>query len=280
MNRSPFTMDGIAVGGVNVAMMARAGMKAAIPVLFLHGIGSRASSFAPLFAAYPEGPQLLAWDAPGYGKSTPFDSEWPLADDFARRLAGVLEERDMPATLDLVGHSLGCLMAAAFTRANPQRVRKLVLMSPALGYGVARGGRMPDGVAARLRDLETLGAARMAAERAGRLVHEPENNPGAVAAVREAMASVSLPGYAQAVRMLASGDLLADLKFIKVPTLVLTGENDLVTPAEGAGRVRDTLTEQGCLVSYRCIPAAGHAVYLEQTAQVAEVLSAFLGRAP
>lgn len=284
MTNGPLKSDTIKVGDNFVATLERVADPAARSVVFLHGIGSRASSFASLLGTMTQSQSVLAWDAPGYGNSTAFLEDWPVALDYATRLRDLLDARAMQRPVDLVGHSLGCLMAAAFARAYPDRVRKLVLMAPALGYRVPPDGNMPDAVAARIIDMETHGPARMADLRAERLVDEPAGKPAIVAAVRRAMASVTMPGYAQAVRMLASGDLLADLDDIAVPVLVLTGANDRVTPPAGAERARDVLAarpfRRGAADRYIAIAAAGHAVYLEAQIEVVAALQSFLETSP
>ena len=102
---------------------------AANAIVFLHGIGSRAASFAPLFERWQQGLMLLAWNAPGYAGSQPLPEDWPSALDYAERLNSLLEQQNL-VSIDLVGHSLGCLIAGAFARRYPAKVRKLALLSP------------------------------------------------------------------------------------------------------------------------------------------------------
>ena len=248
---------------------------AARTIVFLHGIGSHGASFASLFEIWPAGPRLIAWDAPGYGGSKPLADAWPAAADYAAKLDAMLDPGDYPA-VDLVGHSLGCLVAGAFARAYPQRVRRLALLSPALGYRIAAGGMLPPAVASRITDLATLGAARFAETRAPRLVHRPESKPEIVTMVRDAMQQIRPEGYAQAVHMLASGDLIADVAKIAAPILILNGADDSVTPPAGAEKlvaVCQKRTERSA--SLEIIPECGHAIYQEAPALVASRLNRF-----
>ena len=123
-----------------VTALVRSGSPSRSLTVFLHGIGSNAASFRPLLAALPDVMPSLAWDAPGSGGSTPLSELWPLATDYAETLMAFLDARGRDGAVNIVGHSLGCLMAAAFARRHPGRVKRMVLMAPALGYGVARGG--------------------------------------------------------------------------------------------------------------------------------------------
>lgn len=233
-------------------------------VVFLHGIGSNAASFAPFFDVVPTTWHLVAWNAPGYGGSVALADDWPLAEDYALALAGLLDDLGH-ASVHLLGHSLGTLMAAAFARRFPDRVHSLTLAAAATGYGVACGGALPAKAAARLADLSDLGPQAFAKARAANLVHDPEAHPDLVARLESAMGQVNAHGYGQAVRMLASGDLAGDLADVALRPGFVIGAQDRVTPMaqtlaaadawEATHGARPTLVE---------IDQAGHAVYLQQ----------------
>jgi pimeloyl-ACP methyl ester carboxylesterase len=240
------------------------------PVLVaLHGIGSEARSFDPLAAHLP-GWRVIAWEAPGYGPSAPLSSDWPLAMDYAEALDRMTAMMGL-GRFHLVGHSLGTLIGAAFARRCPGRVLTLTLASCAQGGGVAPEGILPAGPAARIADLERDGPEVFAATRAARLVHAPDAYPDLVASVAAGMAKVRLPGYAQAVRMLASGDLAADCATLAVPTAVAVGEGDIVTPPEQSRRAHAAIPD-AVRGAYSVIADAGHALHLQAPAALAAVI--------
>jgi pimeloyl-ACP methyl ester carboxylesterase len=173
----------------------------------------------------------------------------------------------------LLGHSLGALMAASFSAARRDRVDHLVLASPALGHGIPRGNVLSASAQARIDDLEIEGPEEFAARRAARLVFEPEQNAAHVEAVRRAMSQVRLPGYAQAARMLSAGRLLDDLAQITVPTDVIVGAADAITPPDGARRAHETLRTpwRGRFIE---LPRSGHAIAQENPAALARLLVA------
>jgi pimeloyl-ACP methyl ester carboxylesterase len=230
-------------------------------LFLLHGIGSNADSFAGLLPLLPADRRVIAWNAPGYGASAPLDPDWPLATDYADALAAFLDRLGLDS-VTLVGHSLGTLMGAAFAAARPTRVERLILASPALGHGVAPGAALSPAAQARIDDLACLGPAAFAAARAPRLVYRPEENARLVTAVEASMSKVSSPGYDQASRMLAAGRLLDDARRLSVPTDVIVGEEDIVTPPEGARALHAAIPApvRGRLVE---VPAAGHALYTQ-----------------
>lgn len=243
------------------------------PALVLsHGIGSNADSFAGLLPRLPADWRIVAWNMPGYGASAPLGQDWPVAADYARALAGLLDRLGLDRVL-LAGHSLGTLVGAALAAERPDRVARLLLAAPALGYGTAPGAALDAPVQARIDDLAHLGSAGFARARAARLVFEPEANLGLVAAVEAGMSQIRSPGYNQATRMLASGRLIEDAARLAVPTDVIVGAEDVVTPPANARRlhavlpaaVRGTLTE---------VPAVGHALYHQAPAAFAAALAA------
>ncbi|NNE80278.1 MAG: alpha/beta hydrolase [Silicimonas sp.] len=245
-------------------------------VVFLHGIGSNAVSFQPLFESLPENLNLVAWNAPGYLGSEPLEEPWPLAEDYAYALARMLDGLDL-SSVHLVGHSLGTLIAASFARLFPDRVRGLVLASAACGHGVPRGGEMPQKVRARIDDLHRLGPEAFARARAANLVHRPEANEAIVTRVEAAMATVNPGGYEQAVRLLASGDLCGDLKHVPVRPGFIIGAEDRVTPLDQTNAAAAAWeAAYGRRPTVKRIEGAGHAVYLQKPGEFCAALSELL----
>lgn len=258
-------MSWVQNSAAQIAYLERAGDG---PVLvLLHGIGSNAASFTPLLAELPPSWRILAWNAPGYGGSAPLAKEWPQAQDYAAALEAFLDEIGLKRCA-LLGHSLGALMAASFAAGRADRVSHLTLAAPALGHGVAPGEALSAPAQARIDDLEELGATAFADARAPRLVHQPDSNPATVDLVKAAMSQVSMPGYGQAARMLASARLLDDAERLWVPTDVIVGAEDIVTPPNGARRVHAAL-HGPARGKFTELPGLGHALYQQDPARFA-----------
>ena len=98
------------------------------------------------------------------------------------------------------------------------------------------------------------------------------DTPYAVA-VEAGMAKVRGPGYDQAARMLASGRLLEDAARLAVPTDVVVGAEDVVTPPEGARAVHAAIPAavRGALTE---VPDAGHALYTQAPLAFAQAMVA------
>ncbi len=262
---TPGTAEGL-------SYLAREG-GAGTPIVLLHGIGSNAQSFVPLMQAFDARP-AFAWNAPGYGASQPLAVDWPDASHYAAALNRLLAHLDVSHCV-LVGHSLGALIAARFALVSPKRVMMLFLVSAALGHGAEKGAPLPPAVARRIEDLDRLGAEKFAAARSPLLLGDPAGQPDVLQAVAGAMAAVRRPGYDQAARMLATGRLLEDAGKIEVPTAVLVGSKDTITPPGGARRVFETL-RPSARHAFQEFSGAGHAVCQEQPAEVARAITAIV----
>jgi pimeloyl-ACP methyl ester carboxylesterase len=243
-----------------------------LPIVLLHGIGSNAQSFAPLLQAFDARSPMLAWDAPGYGASQALAVDWPDASDYAAALDTLLADLGMSCCI-LVGHSLGALIAARFALLSPEKVAALFLISPALGYGAEKDSVLPANVAGRIAELDRLGPETFAAGRARGLLANPAARPDVLQAVERAMAAIQRPGYDRAARLLAGGRLLDDAAKLEVPTTIIVGTQDRITPPENARRVFDVLRASSRGHAYREIQNAGHAVCQEQPAEVARVIA-------
>jgi pimeloyl-ACP methyl ester carboxylesterase len=252
----------VAVGGGAVVSVRECGQGPV--VVCLHGIGSGAASWLDTAALLASQARLIAWDAPGYGESTPLEATAPTAADYAARLGALLDALAIDSCV-LVGHSLGAITAASAARTD-SRIRRLVLVSPAIGYGApSRAEARAKVRTERLATLDELGIAGMAAKRAGRLVSDKASDH-ARRWVLWNMARLNDHGYRQAVELLCNADLLADLP-PPMPVRVACGALDVVTPPASCAEVA-----RQCGVALELLDDAGHAGYVEQPQAVATLL--------
>jgi pimeloyl-ACP methyl ester carboxylesterase len=258
--------------GTRMIAYRAAGEAAAPALLLLHGIGSGSLSWAAQLQDLSQrGFRVLAWDAPGYGGSDALAASAPLAADYAEALAGFVTALGLERFV-LVGHSLGALMAASFCRrAGESRVARLVLAAPAAGYGAAPEETRSRKTEERLAAMARLGHDGLAQARAAALL-SPAASADAVEKIRAVMRGLHPDGYAQAVRMLGQADIFADASRITLPTLVLCGSADTVTPEAGCRRVAGAIPGS----TYESLPDLGHASYVEDPARFDAALLRFI----
>jgi len=240
----------------------------ALPLVLLHGIGSGAASWVQQFDGLGASRRLLAWDAPGYGASSPVDAESPVAAHYATVLKDWLDALGIERCV-LVGHSLGAIIAGAFAAAHSQRVAGLLLLSPAGGYGAASADVRETKRDQRLAMLNELGPQGLADQRSTNMLSANASDE-ARAWVRWNMARVIPHGYAQATHLLANADLDSDLARFKGRINVVVGADDSITPPAACERIALAAGTQ-----LQVVPRAGHAGYIEAPAAYTAIIDTF-----
>lgn len=245
-------------------------------IVLLHGVGSGARSWKAQLADLSGTCRVVAWDAPGYGSSTPLEPERPDASDYAGRLRSLVDALQVDR-FHLVGHSLGAIKAARFACEHPDRVMSLTLAGPSTGHArlsPEERDRLRNG---RIDDLAKLGPRGMAQLRGPRLV-SPLATEQHRHAVIETMARVRPDGYRQAVALLSGADTGADIARLagRVPLQFVYGEHDVVMPPESTL----ALARQWPDAMVHRIDGAGHAMYLEQPQAFNDLLRRFMGATP
>lgn len=241
---------------------------ATLPVILLHGIGSGAASWLQQLDAIGTQRRVLAWDAPGYGTSSPVLSVSPVAADYAAVCANWLDALNIERCV-VVGHSLGAIMAAALAAVQPQRIAGLLLLSPAAGYGAADPAVRAAKRDNRIAMIDMLGPQGLAEQRSHTMV-SAQAVESARDWVRWNMARVVPAGYRQATHLLANADLIADLSRYHGPIEIAVGADDVITSPAACDRVAGTVG-----VHARRIPNAGHAGYIEAPQSYNAIINEF-----
>jgi pimeloyl-ACP methyl ester carboxylesterase len=215
------------------------------PIILLHGIGSNSKSWRRQLDAFSSRYQVIAWDAPGFGRSEDLTVETPSIRAFADSLKELFDSLSLKSAV-VLGHSLGGLIAQEFYRVYPDCVRGLILADTTQG----RSGNLDE----RLRMIRTMEPEELARKRAPHLL----SKNASAELVEEAvtiMSEVRRPGYEFAAIAIANADLRGILDNIRVPLLMIWGADDEITPQwqswPSAARVE-------------IIRNAGHLCYAEQ----------------
>ena len=176
-----------------------------------------------------------------------------------------------PARFTLIGLSLGGYLAFEIIRRQLHRIERLALLdtTAVADTPARRAGRMAD--IAKVRDG---GIEALIPELPGRwLLPAHVHRPDLVALMGEMARSIGAQGQRnQQTAMLARPDSHADLANVKVPTLVMCGRQDPVTP------VADHEAMAACVPGARLefIPECGHLSTIEQPQAVNAVLADWL----
>lgn len=241
-----------------------------IPVVLLHGIGSGSASWLFQLESLRQYYRLIAWDAPGYGQSSPLTREIPSALDYADVLKRLVDALGLK-TFYLTGHSFGALIAAAYCYQFSASVSSLVLADPAMGYGKNGPEERDRKIQERIELMQSLGPTGLAQERGKKLVSSRASKT-AVRLIQWNMSRLHEKGYIQAVNMLANSDLCEFCKGIDNPVLVLCGSEDQITPETMAIKIARCYERS----HYISLEGMGHASYIEGAAIFNQYLDKFI----
>jgi 3-oxoadipate enol-lactonase len=226
-------------------------------VMLLHGIGGNRDNWREQLPVFAEHFHVAAWDARGYGGSD--DGPLNFA-DVSRDLVRVLARFEV-ARAHLVGLSMGGRIAQEFAALFPDRVASLVLCDTHASFKDFPPETQRSFVEMRLKPLveEGLSPAHIA-PRVARSLMAPNASAAMLDRLIASVARLHKESYIKTVKSTVDFDRRDDLKRIRVPTLVLNGEHDRLTPPAMA---RD-LAAQIPGARVEIIADAGHLINIEQ----------------
>jgi pimeloyl-ACP methyl ester carboxylesterase len=222
------------------------------PLLLIPGLGATCRCWDAVTPELAASFNLILMDNRGIGRSRPKRHARSLR-DYAADVVELLDELQLDR-VNVLGLSLGGLIAQRLAVEHPSRVDRLVLMS------------CPDGFSPYLRQMANLlGQAlrKFNRENFSRTVEllgtSPEYMDAHIdeveARVRDKCAApVSRGALGRQLRCLASSEIPAERYHITAPTLVVAGERDALIPSCYAKRMAGKIPGSQYLV----VPCAGH----------------------
>lgn len=255
---------------INGANMAYLDEGSGTPVLLVHGFPLDGTMWDDQVSALSGRYRVIVPDLRGAGNSEavpgPYTMEM-LADD----LNGLLDHLDIPEVI-LGGFSMGGYVVFEFYRKYKQRVKALILADtrPQPDNGPAKEGR--ETMAKR---AESEGQAPIADALLPRLLTPDtiENRSDIVERVRAMIMKCSVEGIAGDLRAMATRPDSADtLGVMTVPTLVIVGEEDALTPPLESERMAEALPDS----NLQMIPDAAHVSNIENPGTFNFALLGFL----
>jgi pimeloyl-[acyl-carrier protein] methyl ester esterase len=240
------------------------------PLVLLHGWGLNLRVFDGLARSLARGHRVVRIDLPGHGRSA-FD---PAAASFAAQLEAVRAR--VPEDSVLAGWSLGGQFALELARLAPERIRGLALLASTPRF-VAGDDWIPGMKPLFLRAF----AARLATDWPAVLeeflalqVRGSRGARDALATLHAALAQHGMPdprALAAGLGLLRDNDLRAQAHEVAVPTLLLSGQHDRITPPAASAWLAQALPQ----ARHVELPRAGHAPFLSHAHETAATLREF-----
>lgn len=242
-------------------------------LVLAHAFPLGAQMWEPQLRAMPEGWRLIALDLRGFGGSTDPepDASTPTLDQYADDVVDLLAGLEIESAV-IGGLSMGGYVALAVMRRTPGLARALVLADTRAGADTSEGRAARRGMLALLDREGPPGIAQdMMPKLLGRATMG--DNPDAAETVRRLIKGQSAAAIRGAIlRMKDRPDATAGLGAINVPTLVLVGDEDVLTPPREAALLAGSIPHASLVT----IAGAGHLSNLERPETFNASLGAFL----
>lgn len=235
------------------------------PLVCLHGLGGSSLSWTNQLEQMSNDRRVIAWDCPGYGGSADHTIPNPAPGDYADALVELLQGIGIEQPVDLVGHSMGGVIAPQVEARHPGTVRRMVLSATRIGF------RDWGSYAARLQEHADMTAEEFGRSRADNMC-SPRASSDVKAKVAAIASEIRSTGYHAAVHVLSVSDNRAEVAALAIPVLVLAGAEDKVAPEESTAALADATPG----ARREIISRAAHAAYIEQPEAYNARLRAFL----
>jgi len=243
------------------------------PIVFLHGFPLDRQMWQPQIEGLSGHYRVLAFDYPGFGDSSP-STEGFTIDSLADITADFLDAIGITGRAIVAGLSMGGYVALAFARRHPERLRALILADTRAEADSEEAKANRDLLAEVARQE---GPAAVIDKMLPKLIEEGPlaNLPDVVKMLTQIAGRQTATAIVHALQaMKERPDATPDLSRIAVSTLVIVGENDLLTPPQVAKLMADHIVGSSLVT----IPGVGHISNLQAPGTFNDAIRSFVNR--
>ena len=227
-------------------------------VVFLHGIGGNRTNWRDQLSVFARDFHAVAWDARGYGDSD--DYEGPLDfGNFADDLCRVLDHFDVTRA-HLVGLSMGGMIALDFATRYADCVATLTLCDSLPGFTHLSEAQRAEFIRLRQEPLLAGKEPSDMAPAVARSLLGKNPRAGSYERLVESMSALHKQSYLKTIAGSANYGRKLDLESIAVPTHVVVGDEDTLTPPAMSREIARRIPEARLTI----IEGAGHLSNIEQ----------------
>ncbi|WP_339468797.1 MULTISPECIES: alpha/beta fold hydrolase [unclassified Pseudomonas] len=209
------------------------------PVVLIHGVGLNKEMWGGQVVGLATNYRVITYDMLGHGASPRPAAGTPLL-GYADQLLELLDHLQLPQAT-VIGFSMGGLVARAFALHYPDRLKSLVVLNSVFN----RSPEQRAGVIERTAQAAEHGPDANAESALSRWFSREYQaaNPAQIAALRQTLAGNDPQGYLTTYELFATQDMYRadDLKGLRAPTLVATGELDPGSTPEMARQLADRI---------------------------------------
>jgi len=248
------------------------GLPQGLPIVFIHGFPFNHMMWEPQMKALPNHVRAITYDVRGHGESGVGDGQYTI-EFFVDDLIALLDHLVIDRAI-LCGLSMGGYIALRAIERHLDRVRALVLCDTRSDADPNEGKIKRS---ATVKSIKTKGVSGFADEFV-KLIFAPqtfETNPAAVETIKDSIKANSPLGICgTALALACRTDTTGFLPSITVPTLILVGELDKLTPISASQAMHEKIRDS----ELQILPHAAHMSNLENSAEFNKYLIEFLNK--
>jgi len=241
------------------------------PLILVHGLNGDLTGWTLVMPEFSKHYRTLALDVRGHGGTSKPDQPYSIQ-GFSEDLFEFLNKKQLPK-VHLLGLSMGGAIAQQFALDHPGMIRSLILVST-FSYVDDHARRALKG----LKKCLAQGGYPAFFDEILKLAFTPKfiaANPGPIAELREKRIQVNSPvAIGRATEACMAFDLKDQISKITLPTLVVSGREDVFTPLHLAEQIHRSIGGS----EWKILEGVGHALYLEKAPALSQTVLEFLKR--
>ena len=239
-----------------------------VPIIFIHGIGSRKYTWHGVIDELKNEYQCITYDLRGHGESVFDESNFTL-DDLVEDLEYLRSHLNIDKT-HLVGHSLGGMIGPSYARKYQDKVLSVSLLSTAAFRNISDQNKILN----IINKIENEGIDSVLTILINRWFTDEfiKNNRDKIDRRCKQIQETPTKTFLNVFRIYALTEMSLWLNQIKIPSLVITGENDIGCNPYINKKIADTLSNS----KLEILDNLKHAITLEASQQVGSKIKTFL----
>lgn len=243
------------------------------PLVFVHGFPLSHAMWLPQLQAFHTSHRVIAPDLRGFGGSDVVPGKSTMR-QFADDVAGLLDALGVAEPVVLCGLSMGGYVAWQFAKHHAAKLRALVLCDTKAAADTPEAAETRRKMAEHVLKFGT-GAVAEAMPAKLFAAATRSDQPQIVADLRRTIAATDPRGLAAAQLGMAEREEVCDfLPTIRVPTLVLVGRDDAISPPDEMRRMAEAIPG----AEFHILDGAGHLSNLERPEAFNRALASFVAR--
>ena len=239
-------------------------------VIFLHGIGGNKNNWDQNLTEISKSYLCVAWDNRGYGQSDDYEGSLNFNDVIEDLKKIIIYFKKSNA--HIVGLSMGGQIACLFYEKYPALVKSLILCDTHFGLGNLNKNEIEKFISSRKDPLIKGKEPKDIAKNVAETLIGNQSNTFALNKLIQSISILHKQSYLKTIDASFSKTHAHIFKTINVPTLIIVGELDKLTPIKMATKIKSLIKNSKLSI----IPNAGHLSNIEEPKIFNKILFNFL----